>query len=155
MQLLSDHMRKDVIFVDVFDRLLELSQEGYYCAQILLILALESEGKECPDLVRTMGGLNGGLGNTGGICGCLTGGACFLSYYTGKGEADEMEHPDHNQMIQELVSWFREYTAEYGGDTCNCILEHDNRNKFERCPAIISAVLEKCMELLEEHGACI
>lgn len=141
--------------MDVFDRLLALSQEGYFCAQILLILALEAEGKECPDLVRTIGGLNGGLGNSGGICGCLTGGACFLSYYAGKGEADEIEDPALNQMIQELVSWFREYTLEYGGITCDHILEHDNRNKLERCPVIISAVLEKCMELLDTYGISI
>lgn len=141
--------------VDVFDRLLELSQEGYFCAQILLILALESEGKECPDLIRSMSGLNGGLGNTGGICGCLTGGACFLSYFTGKGESDELAHPAHDEMISELVSWFKEYTAEYGGITCDHILEHDNRNKLERCPAVISAVLEKCLELLETYGALL
>lgn len=137
--------------MDVFDRMLELSQEGYFCAQILLILALESEGKECPDLIRAMGGLNGGIGNTGGTCGSLTGGACFLSYFAGKGEADELEHPDCNVMIRKLTEWFQEYTAEYGGISCDCILERDSRNKLERCPAVISAVLEKCMELLEEH----
>lgn len=138
--------------MDVFDRLLELSQEGYFCAQILLILALESEGKENPDLIRAMGGLNGGIGSTGGICGCLTGGACFLSYYAGKGESDELEHPDCSRMIAEFVQWFQEYTMDYGGISCSCILENNNRNKFERCPSIISAVLEKCMELLENYG---
>jgi len=138
--------------MDVFDRMLELSQEGYFCAQILLILALESEGKECPDLVRAMGGLNGGIGNTGDICGSLTGGACFLSYYAGKGEADELEHPQVNDMIAELTAWFREYTLEYGGCTCRCLLSGDDRNRLQRCPAIISAVLEKCMELLEGYG---
>ena len=40
--------------MDLFDRMLELSGKGYYCAQILLILALESEGKEDPDLIRAM-----------------------------------------------------------------------------------------------------
>lgn len=138
--------------MDIFDRLLELSQEGYFCAQILLILALESEGKENPDLVRAMGGLNGGIGNTGNVCGALTGGACFLSYYAGKGEADELEAPECQPMIKELASWFQEYTCEYGGPSCSCILENDSRNKLERCPAIITAVLEKCTELLEEHN---
>lgn len=138
--------------MDVFDRMLELSQEGYFCAQILLILALESEGKECPDLVRAMGGLNGGIGNTGNICGSLTGGACFLSYYAGKGEADELEHPECSKMISELVEWFQEYTAEYGGCTCHKLLSGNNKNRLQLCPAIMSAVLEKCMELLEGHG---
>ncbi len=137
--------------MDIFDRLLELSQKGYDCAQILLLLALESEEKECPELVRAMGGLNGGIGNTGGICGCLTGGACFLSYFAGKGSDDEQEHPQCNRMIAELTEWFDAYTSEYGGNTCTAILEGDTRNQLERCPALISAVLEQCMELLEKY----
>ena len=138
--------------MDMMERMLELSQQGYFCAQILLILALENEGKEDPDLVRAMGGLNGGIGNTGGICGCLTGGACLLSYYAGKGEADELPHEDCDAMIAELADWFREFTAEYGGWDCRCILEGDSRNKIQRCPILMEAVLNKAMDLLEEHG---
>ena len=55
--------------MDLFDRMLELSGQGYFCAQILMILALESEGKEDPDLIRAVGGLNGGLGFSGRTCG--------------------------------------------------------------------------------------
>ena len=135
--------------MDVMERMLELSRQGYYCAQILLILALESEGKEDPDLVRAMGGLNGGLGNTGGLCGCLTGGACFLSYFAGKGEADELPHPELDAMIRSLQDWFRDYTAEYGGMDCRCILQGDNRNKIQRCPLLMEGTLQTCMELLE------
>lgn len=138
--------------MDILERMLELSREGYFCAQILLIMALESEGKEDPDLVRAMGGLNGGLGNSGDICGALTGGACLLSYYAGKGESDEIEHPSCNAMITALRNWFQEYTAEFGGYTCRCILEGDDRNKIQRCPMLVSAVMEKAMELLEENG---
>ena len=76
--------------MELFDRMLELSGQGFYCAQILLILALEAEGKENPDLVRAMSGLNGGLGFSGNVCGALTGGCCLLGYFCGKGEAEEM-----------------------------------------------------------------
>ena len=138
--------------MDILERMLELSGEGYFCAQILLILALEAEGKENPDLIRAMGGLNGGIGNSGDVCGAMTGGACFLSYFAGKGEADEIEHEACSDMIRQLYDWFRTYTAEYGGCTCRCILENDDRNKIQRCPMIVSAVLEKAMELLEENG---
>lgn len=138
--------------MDLMERMLELSQQGYDCGQILLILALESEGKENPDLVRAMGGLSGGLGNSGEICGCVSGGACFLSYFTGKGEADELPHPDCDAMIRELVSWFREETAEYGGMNCRCILAGDERHRIQRCPLLLESVLRKCMEILEGHG---
>jgi C_GCAxxG_C_C family probable redox protein len=139
--------------MDLFDRMLELSQEGYACAQILLTIALESEGKENPDLVRTMGGLTEGLGSSGKLCGALSGGACFLAYFTGKGEADEIEHPEMNHMICQLVTWFEEYTQEFGGCTCRQILAEDPRNRLQRCPVIISAVLEQCMDILERNDA--
>ena len=138
--------------MDLMERMLELSRQGYYCAQIMLILALESEGKEDPDLVRAMGGLNGGLGNCGQTCGCLTGGACFLSYFAGKGEEDEIPHQDLDDMIRELLEWFREYTREYGGTDCRRILEGDSRNRIQRCPLVMEATLEHCMGILEAHG---
>ena len=139
--------------MELFDRMLELSGQGFYCAQILLILALEAEGKENPDLVRAMSGLNGGLGFSGNVCGALTGGCCLLGYFCGKGEAEEMEAPESSQAIGEFVDWFRGFTEEaYGGFDCDHILEGDPSNKMRRCPGIVEGVFRKCMELLSEHG---
>ncbi|MEG1633279.1 MAG: C-GCAxxG-C-C family protein [Oscillospiraceae bacterium] len=138
--------------MDAFDRMLELSREGFFCAQIMLALALEAEGKENPDLLRAMGGLNGGLGNTGSVCGVLTGGACLISYFAGKGEADELQSPDCDAVIAEFSEWFHDYCAEYGGCDCRIILNGDPKNKLQRCPLMVQAAFEKCMELLEGRG---
>lgn len=139
--------------MDVLDRMLALAREGFFCAQIMLQIALESEGKTDTDLIRAVGGLNGGVGNTGGVCGAYTGGACLISYFAGKGEKDELAHPDCDAMIAELESWFRAYTAEYGGCECRNILAGDERNRVQRCPVVVRDTVEKCMELLEAHGA--
>ena len=64
--------------MDLFDRVMELSQYGYFCSQIMAILMLEMTGEENPGLVRAMGGLNGGVGYSQGCCGCMTGGSCLL-----------------------------------------------------------------------------
>ena len=139
--------------MDLFDRMLELSGQGFYCAQILMILALESEEKEDPDLVRAMGGLNGGLGFSGRVCGALTGGCCFLSYFLGKGEAEELEDPEAALLIGRLAEWFEETTkSQYGGCSCREILDGDPRNKFQRRPELVEAVYQKCTELLQERG---
>jgi len=138
--------------MDMFDRMLELARQGFFCAQIMMVLALEAEGKEDADLVRALGGLSEGLGFTGDVCGALSGGCCLISYFAGKGEPDEMEHPEFRAMTAELIEWFKGYTEEYGGHACNCILAGDPKNRMQRCPGLIQAVFEKCMELLGERG---
>ena len=113
--------------MDVFDRMLELAREGYDCAQIMLTLALDMDGKSDPDLVRAMGGL-------------------------GRGAPGEQPHPKLGEMYASLREWFSEYTAGYGGDSCRCILAGDERNRVMRCPLVVQAVFEKCCGLLEMNG---
>lgn len=136
---------------DYLDEMLALYEQGYDCAQILMRMVLDAEGKENPDMIRALAGLNGGIGGSAGTCGCMTGGACLLAYYAGKGADDETAHKDYQDMMLKFTEWFKEYTAEYGGVECYQILDGDNRNKIQRCPLIMEATLEKCLTLLEEN----
>ena len=137
---------------DVF-RMIELAGRGFHCAQILLFLGLEAQGKENPDLIRTMAALSGGLGFSGDTCGALTGGACLFGLYAGRGAPDEEEDQRLNPMIQELVDWFTEHhTALYGGIRCSDILADDPNNQRTRCPGLVTATYEKVTELLVENG---
>lgn len=139
--------------MDLFDRILELSRENYYCAQILAILMLETLGEENPGFVKAMGGLNGGVGFSGGCCGCLTGGACILSYVTGKGVEDYYDHPENKPVLGAFTRWFEEeMLSEYGGTDCRDIINGNPAKRVEYCPRIIAATYEKCMELLSERG---
>jgi hypothetical protein len=87
---------------------MELSRHGYFCGQILAILLMETLGEENVGFVRAMGGLNGGVGFSGDVCGCCTGGACVISYLTGKGEDTGMDHPEHKSAMGEFTRWFEE-----------------------------------------------
>ena len=139
--------------MDLFDRILELSRYGYFCGQIMAILMLETVGEENPGLVKAMGGLNGGVGFSGGCCGCLTAGACVLSYFTGKGEDTGMDHPQHKSALGELTAWFEEeMLSDYGGTACRDITRGNPARRVEVCPGIIAATYEKCMEILTERG---
>ena len=64
--------------MDELTRISQLHLQGFHCAQVLLIMGLEHQGKEDPDLIRAMNGLSGGLGFQGKTCGALAGGACLL-----------------------------------------------------------------------------
>lgn len=138
---------------DVAFRMIALAGHGFSCSQILLLLGLEAQGKENPDLVRAMTALAGGLGFSGDTCGALTGGACLLGLYAGRGTIEEEEDPRLNLMIGELVDWFTsENSALYGGIHCENILAGDPTNQRTRCPGIVANTYEKVQSLLLENG---
>jgi C_GCAxxG_C_C family probable redox protein len=134
-------------------RVMELGLRGHGCSQILVLLALERQGKENTDLVRAVSGLHGGLGFSGKTCGALTGGCCVLGLYAGRGAAGEVQDARLVPMVQELVEWFEEeYAPRYGGIDCAAILQDDPRNQLTRCPEIVAGVFDKVAQILGANG---
>jgi len=139
--------------MDDLERMIELRKQGFYCSQILLIMGLELQGKTNPDLVSSMHGLAHGLGYTGEICAALTGSACLLGLYAGKGEAGEMEDPHVDFMVEDLVKWFKaEFIPRYGSIRCEDILAGDPRGQITRCPVLVAESFQKVKELLVKNG---
>jgi len=133
-------------------RIMELDYHGYYCSQILLIMALEAQGKSDPDLVRSMGGLAHGSGFENGICGTLSGAACLLSLYAGKG--CDREHEDENlkYMLRDLYDWFDgTFGSRYGNITCEAIVG-DRSEMRQRCGEIVAETYGKVLEILTAGG---
>jgi hypothetical protein len=130
-----------------------LGRKGFFCSQILMLQGLALQGKDNPDLVRAIQGLAGGIGFTGGNCGALSGGACLLGLYAGKGAAEEEEDLRLMLMIGELNDWFKgRFGQRYGGIDCIQILGDGMGTQLTRCPPIIEETLQKVKELLVEHG---
>jgi hypothetical protein len=139
--------------MDDIDQLMALRKQGFFCSQILMIMGLELQGKSNPELVRAMHALAGGIGFTGELCGALTGGACLLGLYAGKGTPDEEDDPRLMFMLGDLVEWFKsEYGQAYGGIHCEEILGKDGRNMGARCPTMVLGVFQKVKELLVENS---
>jgi hypothetical protein len=136
---------------DTMMGLMRLKAKGFCCAQMILVLALESQGKINKDLVRSMGGLCFGIDGAGEACGALSGGACLLSLYSGKGSEEEFADDECGVMLGELVSWFKEAGAsEYGGIRCTEILGRFPDRSM--CGRIVADTHGKCMEILVSHG---
>lgn len=134
-------------------RMVQRVQQGFHCSEVLLFAGLEAQGKTNPDLIRTVCALAGGVGFSGELCGALTGGACLLGLYDGRGDENETADPRLNIMVSELVEWFAaKYGAQYGGIRCREITEDDPRNQPLRCPRIVAGVLKKVKSLLAENG---
>jgi len=153
---------------DMF-RMLELSQRGLNCSQILMHMRLESIGVKDSLLVQVMAGLGGGVGFCGKTCGALTGGACVLSLYTdsdatgetgvnpkGDGEESTPSQVTSLVMIGELVDWFeQEVGGLYGGVNCAEILGDTSGGRMApaTCARILSETHRKIDEILEAHNS--
>jgi C_GCAxxG_C_C family probable redox protein len=138
--------------MDDLMRMMKLKGQGFYCSQIMVSMGLEDQGKSNPDLVGAARGLAGGLGFSGEVCGALTGGACLLGLYAGKGSPEEKDDPRLDWMVQALVEWFNEeYGGQYGGTRCDDILDGEPSNMAARCPGIVVSTYQKAQELLAEY----
>lgn len=139
--------------MDEFEHIKQLKQQGFFCSQILMLMGLELQGKENPDLVRAANALAGGLGFTGEICGALTGGACLLGLYAGKGRPQDEENLKLNPMVDELVAWFKDgYGREYGSLRCEEIIGANGQYMAVRCPVMVAGTFQKVKEVLVESG---
>ncbi len=137
----------DELILDV----VKLYARGYSCAQIIMILALEARGETNADLVRSMGGLGFGINWSGEVCGALSGGACLISLYAGKGDDAETADSRCRTMLSELVEWFTiAADDEYGGTRCHEILERFPDRSM--CGRIVADTYGKCMEIIRSHG---
>lgn len=135
------------------DRIEAMGRSGLNCSQILATLALDLRGEDNPQLVGAMSGLAGGLGFTGGTCGCLTAGACVLGMYAGAQSADENDDERLLLLVSELVDWFDErYGARAGGTRCDQLLAAFPGGTATVCPALIGDTFAKLKELLVEEG---
>jgi C_GCAxxG_C_C family probable redox protein len=112
------HRTTDEIVV----QMIGLAEKNYNCSQIMMIRALQQEGKENPGLVRAMSGLGDGCGFFQETCGIMTGAASVLSWYAGKGADGEEESEKLLPMLQDLGDGFRQEIGEkYSGTQCRDI----------------------------------
>lgn len=133
--------------------MLPLVRQGYCCSQILILLALQAQGIENPGLVRAMSGLCHGMGQSGGACGLLTGGACVLGYFSGKGSEFEQASPMIDPLINEYATWFVGLTQEkYGGSSCPQIIGELGRPDVSRCGDMLAQCWEKILELCDSYS---
>ena len=140
---------------EMVSRMIELAENKYNCSQIMMILALEQEGKENPGLVRAMSGLGDGCGFFRETCGILTGAASILAWHAGKGADDEKESEKLLPMLEDLGDWFdQEIAGKYDGTRCREIVgdQVGTDDGKQICGSIIFQTFGKVNEILADNG---
>lgn len=134
----------------------KLASQGYCCSQILILMDLQDKGIENYDLVRAMAGLCIGTGGSGKTCGIITGGACLMGIYAGKGTPEEIRDNNLNKMIMEYIEWFEEENEDLD---CYGIVGVDNLEDIRtnmvypvKCGNLMTKSYKKITEILEKYG---
>lgn len=136
-------------------------RQGYCCSQLLFSLAQQLVGVESPDLMLTMRGLCHGIGQSGGPCGLLTGGAAVLAWLSTTREDEP--HPMLDAMTNEYAAWFMERTGGYGGAGCENVsrglaaeagspLPEGGMPPMELCGDLLAECWEKLLDLYDSYG---
>lgn len=135
-------------------RMMQLSQKGYVCSQIIIQLGLDMRGEENPSLIRAMAGPAYGCGSGKATCGALIGGACLLALYAGKGSDDESESDSFLLMLQQLSDWFsQDIGNRHGGIACESIVGKEGPDiSMKHCGSIVADTFAKAVEILAENG---
>ena len=136
---------------EMVNRMIQLAENKYNCSQIMMVLALEQEGRENSELVRAMSGLGDGCGFFNETCGIMTGAASILAWHAGKGADDEEESEKLLPMLEELGDWFRQViAAKYSGTKCKEIVGDlvGTDDGKQICGSIIFQTFGKVNEIL-------
>lgn len=133
--------------MELEERIMDLSQKGYHCSQIMMQLSLDYRDREEPFTIRSLGALGGGM-FAQRTCGTLTGGVAMLSSYFPR-EEGAPEPEEYQEIARELVDWFEK---ENGSIECGDLVEFDMEAIMKFCPGLMARTFTKCLELLEEHG---
>lgn len=132
--------------------ILRLASQGYCCVQIPLLLVLESHGHENQALMRSLSALCNGFPDASGPCGALTGGACLLGYFAGKGSALADTDDRLPLMLDQLSIWFNAHCGGlHGGIHCADIVPA-GRPEPEICGSLIVETHRQVLDLLIANG---
>ncbi len=139
---------------DIETTLMRLSGHGYCCSQIMILLALEMQGRDNQELVRAVSGLCNGVGLGAGTCGALTGAACVLGMYAGKGRETESADNRLPVMLADLSEWFADQAcSDFPGIRCEDILGGPARKPdLPLCGRLVMETWNRTLKILLQEG---
>jgi len=124
-------------------------KEGYNCAEAVFLTYRELLAPEMdPSMVKLMTGFGGGLGESGCLCGALTGSIAALNMLKGR-TTNEVSRDEAYQLAKEFTDRF---TEKYGVTCCRALNPHpfETREHLTNCLKITGNTSKLLMEFLEE-----
>lgn len=126
-------------------------KEGYNCAEAVFLTYRELLAPELdPSLVSLMTGFGGGLGESGCMCGALTGSIAALNMIKGR-PTNQTSRDEAYQLAREFTDKF---TEKYGATCCRVLNPYpfETKEHLTNCLKITGNTSKMLAEYLEEKG---
>lgn len=124
-------------------------KEGYNCAEAIFLTYRELLASEMdPAMVSLFTGFGSGVGESGCMCGALTGSIAALNMLKGR-TSNQASRDEAYQLAREFAEKF---TGKYGVTCCRALNPHpfETREHLTTCLKITGNTSKMLMEFLEE-----
>ena len=124
---------------DIDARMNELYDEGYFCAETVLMVVAEREGIKSKIIPRIATGLCAGFARTSGLCGALSGAILALNMIYGRDLPHEPKDKNY-EVVEKIIGMFEE---KFGSTNCTELCECDLRTKEGQIKFVDENIIEK------------
>jgi C_GCAxxG_C_C family probable redox protein len=108
-------------FDNIVERASRLAREyelKYFgCSQTVAAGLMEAFGIVCPDLLRSVTCLAGGIARRGQVCGVLTGGLAVIGYLTGRDDLEML--PQYQRAMDYGNKLYQKFLEAFGTVSCS------------------------------------
>ncbi|MDA8125038.1 MAG: C-GCAxxG-C-C family protein [Deltaproteobacteria bacterium] len=131
---------------DVGQRVDQLFDAGYRCAESVLLIVAEKK-KITSDLIPRLGtGFCAGISRTCGTCGAVTGAVMAINLFYGRNDPS-LPLPDSYPPIQRFIKGFEE---KFGSTNCLQLIDCDLGTEEGRQKFLDAGVVETCKDFTAE-----
>jgi len=125
-------------------------RDGYNCAEAVFLTFRTFLAPEIPEsAVRLMTGFGGGIGESGCMCGALTGAVTALNMITGRTSCST-DREESYRRANEFISLFKD---KYGASCCRALNQYpfETREHLTNCLKITGNTAKLLMDFIIEN----
>ncbi len=135
----------------------KLFNSGYRCAESVLMAVAESRNIQSDLIPRIATGFCGGVSNTNGTCGAVSGAIMAINLLKGRNEPTELREENYKAVQRFIEGFQNQFHSIQCGELTGCDLRTEEGkkafvegNKLEICMDFTEEATRLALEILEE-----
>jgi C_GCAxxG_C_C family probable redox protein len=124
----------------------ELFENGYYCAESVLLAVAEEKGIESDLIPKIATGFCSGIARTSSQCGAVSGGILAISLLTGRSSPEDSIDRNY-ALIQEFIGTFED---KFSSINCKALIGYDLNTEEGQFMYKENDKILQCTEYVEE-----